>query len=559
MEQYNLFVEQAEYIEDTESFLKWSTEHPEEEKIIQKLSQGGAKLIIGPRGCGKTTLMLKTFHKLCEKSSAAALPIYVNFKTSLKLEPFYKKKANAVFLFNQWLILKIYQGLYNTLETLKVEIEMQFPKRIVDEFTSRLEIGNISSELEEFQISIPDLEKDVLKALSKLGRNRCVLLLDDAAHAFSPEQQRDFFDFFRRIKSRIIAPKAAIYPGVTMYSSTFHIGHDAELIDVWIKPDTHGYIEFMTDLLEKRLPIAVYEELLKNESLLNLVFYASFGIPRSLLNMVRNFYEEYEDNKYKYTFQRRTVLRIIKESIANTMQIYTSLGVKVPIYENFIKEGELLFNKMISLIKEYNKNKGVENQSVTLALKSPIPQELSKVLGFFQYAGLILPKQDLSKGKKGVFELYVIHYAALIERNAFFSKKSINISEYAKAFEKRNNREITRISPNNLMGTEDFLKKFALSLPPCQTCKMPRTEHAKFCINCGSQLKIASVFDSLVITGIEKLPLTSRRVDTIKENSKIKTVKDILMDHDYRQLRSVPRIGPFWAKQIYAYAEEFIS
>jgi predicted AAA+ superfamily ATPase len=94
--EYNQFVEQAEYIDD-DSFNKWNIEHPNEEAIIKKLSQGGAKLIIGPRGCGKTTLMRKTCHKLCFSKSSKTLPIYVNFKSSLKLEPFYVKEVNAVF------------------------------------------------------------------------------------------------------------------------------------------------------------------------------------------------------------------------------------------------------------------------------------------------------------------------------------------------------------------------------------------------------------------------------------------------------------------------------
>jgi hypothetical protein len=34
----------------------------------------------------------------------AALPVYVNFKASLKLEPLYRVNANAVYWFNQWLL-----------------------------------------------------------------------------------------------------------------------------------------------------------------------------------------------------------------------------------------------------------------------------------------------------------------------------------------------------------------------------------------------------------------------------------------------------------------------
>jgi len=108
VEDENIFIEQAEYIDEA-AFLKWGIEQPDENTIIRKLSQGGAKLITGPRGCGKTTLMLKTFNKLCADSKATSLPIYVNFKTSLQLEPLYKKgrvNEHAKFCSNCGVVLK---------------------------------------------------------------------------------------------------------------------------------------------------------------------------------------------------------------------------------------------------------------------------------------------------------------------------------------------------------------------------------------------------------------------------------------------------------------------
>ena len=51
-----------------------------------------------------------------------------------------------------------------------------------------------------------------------MGRSRAVLLMDDAAHAFMQQQQREFFEVFRALRSRTVACKAAIYPGVTSYS-----------------------------------------------------------------------------------------------------------------------------------------------------------------------------------------------------------------------------------------------------------------------------------------------------------------------------------------------------
>lgn len=559
----NIFVEQAEYI-STEEFEKWSTEHPEEESIIRKLSQGGAKLIVGPRGSGKTTLMLKTYHRLCISTGKSSFPIYVNFKSSLKIEPIYKTNANAVFWFNQWILFKVYQGIYVTLEEIGAQppINMKFSKEAVNKFIDNIEYRYIELVEDETKLSTDILEQEIVKVLQLLNKTHCVLLLDDAAHAFSSDQQRDFFEFFRQIKSRSISPKAAVYPGVTIYSATFHVGHDAEEIDVWIKPDSSEYIDFMIGLLERRLPSDVYNQLIGKRELLEVVCYGSFGMPRALLNMVRTFYKDMEDEEneqYEVKFNRKAVDKAISESFKQTMKIYTSLRLKLPTYEKFIDTGERLFTKMINLIKDFNKNRDVDSKSVSIGISRPLPAELSKVLGFFQYGGLLLPIGEHNRGESGVYELYTIHYAALVDRNAFTGQKSITISDLATSLSKRNAHAYKRISPSVFLGTNNISNMFPLSLPPCHVCHTARiNEHSKFCPECGAKLKTVSIFEALVANDISELPLTLKRVEAIKQHSNIRTIKDILMDIDNRELRKVPQIGPIWAKRIFSYAEEYI-
>ncbi|MFI8712406.1 hypothetical protein [Brevibacillus brevis] len=559
----NIFVEQAEYIA-TDQFKEWSTEHPDEEQIIKKLSQGGAKLITGPRGCGKTTLMLKTYHKLCSGNTKGSFPIYVNFKSSLKIEPLYKANANAVYWFNQWILYKVYQGLYITLQDLGITAPngLKFSKEVVGNIINNIEYRHTEIGQNDAELTLNILEEEIQKVLQALNKTHCVLLLDDAAHAFSPEQQRDFFEFFRQIKSRFISPKAAVYPGVTIYSSTFHVGHDAEEIDVWIKPDSYNYIEFMMGLLGRRLPQDVFKELLRKKELLEVVCYGAFGMPRALLNMVRTFYKDIEDDdneSYNVSFTKKNVFKAIRESNKQTMGIYTSLRVKLPTYEKFINVGETTFSKMVNLVKDYNKGRESHLQSVTIAISKPIPAELNKVLGFFQYGGLLLPKGELNKGDDGVYELYSIHYAALIERNAFMTQKNIPIIDLVNSLSKRSSQAYKRVSPSVLLGTENISSIFELSLPPCHNCHTPRnSEHSKFCHECGAKLKTYSIFEALVSNDISELPLTQKRVERIKEHSNIRKIKDILMDIDNRELRKVPQVGSVWAQRIYSYAEEYI-
>jgi hypothetical protein len=565
LHQQDRFIEQAEYLEPN-LFMAWTTEHPEEELILRKLTQTGAKLITGPRGSGKTTLLLKAFYMLLNDNRSGALPIYVNFKSSLKLEPLYRNNANAVFLFNQWLLLKLYQGIYSSLSEMQIDApkDLLYSKKLVDRVAGQLELGQVDNiHSDQLALDVNIITEEIAKLLDYLDKSRCILLFDDAAHAFSTEQQRDFFDFFRQIKSRIISPKAAIYPGVTIYSSTFHVGHDAEMIDIWMDPQSEQYIPFLFSLLEKRLPLQVFLELKKSEEMLKLVCYASFGMPRTLLNMVRTFFTETEEEEtisYKINFNRKRVMSAIKNGIDNTTGLFRSLQVKLPLYANFIKNGEVVFFEAVESIKKYNRGKDVGHQSVSVAIQKPLPSELSRVMGFFQYSGLVMPMREVSRGEKGVFELFALHYASLIDRNALLGKKSVNIGEFVEAFSSRHPHEFTRVSPKTLVRSSDFSSLFSLSLPPCHVCATPRiNEHARFCLHCGTQLKSISSFESIVSRDISELDLTQRRVQSIKQNSRIRTIKDVLMDHEFTELRGVPQIGPKWAQRIYAYAEESIG
>ena len=557
-----LFIEQAEYIEPND-FVEWSSDHPNEEVILKKLTQSGAKLLTGPRGCGKTTLMLKAYNQLVSSKNKNALPIYVNFKSSLKIEPIYRQKANGGFWFSQWMYLKIYQGLYSVFSDMGIPASgFRVCKEEVDNSIGYLELGEVGRVDEIMQdINVYDLEADIEYAAELANKKRCVLLLDDAAHAFSHEQQRDFFEFFRKIKSRSISPKAAVYPGVTNFAPTFNVGHDAEEINAWVDPEDEEYFSFMASMLSRRLPEQVYGKIKSEDELLKVMCYAAFGIPRTLLNMVRNIYSEEEVDhgiEYKASFTKKNILAQVKLSNKSSIDIYLSLQQKIPTYKNYIEAGSSVFSKILDLIKIYNKEKGVERKSVTIAIKRNLSSDLKKVLGFFQYAGLVSYKGQVSRGEKGVFDLYLINYSSLIENNAVLASKSSKIEDLALSLEIRNAHEFTRTTSETLLPYKDG--EIKLSLPPCQKCGAERTsDEARFCFNCGEPLKAASIYEILVSEDIDVLPLTEKRISAIKGGSNIKKVKDILHDIGHVELRSVPQVGQYWASKIYYLAEEYIS
>ncbi len=553
-----VFTEQAEYI-DSANLENWHIEHPNEKLIMKKLCQGGAKLLTGPRGCGKTTLLLKAYNEMRHRKDVFS--VYVNFKTSLKIEPLYRKNTNGSYWFNQWLFLKIYKGIFKSLRDYEIadSIDLVFNEKDIDSYINKIELGivdEISTVNELLSISI--LEDEIKKILCVSEMSSCVLLLDDAAHAFSKEQQYDFFEFFRNIKSREISPKAAIYPGVTNFSASFHVGHDAEEINVWIKVTDDDYIEFMTKLLQKRFPVEIFLQLTKDKDLLNLICYSSFGIPRALLNIVHNLWKE--KKSVEIDCSRNGILKSIRQVNGLFMNIYKSLEEQLPIYKEFVKKGDGIYETLLESLKQYNKEKDFFNQAVEVGIKKPIPVELDKVFNFLQYAGLLMYARELSRGENGRYASYIINYGFLIEKNVFGGRTNIKNVELATALKTRNMHEYKRFTVESLLGEGDIRDIFPFSLPPCPKCHTPRiSADTKFCSECGEKLVIPSLFEGLVNNDISILPLTPSRVETIKQSSKIRTIRDILMDTDHRELRSVPGVGPYWTDKISSYAEEYIG
>ena len=80
-----------------------------------------------------------------------------------------------------------------------------------------IETSNIPT-IDEFMDIVEDMCID-------LKIKRIVCFIDEAAHIFIPEQQRQFFTLFREIRSPYIKCNASIYPGVTCFGDRFEPMH----------------------------------------------------------------------------------------------------------------------------------------------------------------------------------------------------------------------------------------------------------------------------------------------------------------------------------------------
>lgn len=553
------FVEQAELLNE-EEFLNQLATHPDEDNILGKLLGTGAKLLIGPRGSGKSTLMLKAYYETIRDNNSEILPVYVNFKNSLSLEPLYRKDIKASYIFKNWLMFCTFIKLEEALASKNITLFDKEVIKNIKKITSDLQLNNFDNAEENIANLNLDNFNDILqKCIETTSFNRVVILMDDAAHAFSIEQQHDFFEFFRALRAKNVSPKAAIYPGVTSYPPTFHVGHDAEEINVWIDPFDPKYLDYMGQILFKRTPEHLRMQILKEREKIDFFAYTSFGIPRAFLGM---FFDHIKKSGKSYTLDLNTneIYKTSKRWFDRNFSIFDSLSNKIPRYRDFIKFGKSALIEIVSEIKEFNSLHKINNQSVMIGIKTPVPIEFKKILQFYQYSGLVLPKGNVSRGEKGDFDLFAIHYGLLAESNAVVVAKAKKLVDFNIAFQNRKAHAFTRTTTAAIFKDKNISTSCSISLPNCPSCKRPRIiETLKFCGHCGFQLSEPSIFLELIEKDIGALPITAHRAKKIKELSKIKTIKDILIDNEHKELRSVDQVGPFWADKIYRMAEEYIS
>ncbi|MFI6320143.1 AAA family ATPase [Nonomuraea sp. NPDC050556] len=363
----NIFEARAEHLSRTE-LESWTALSERETKVVAKLKATGAKLLIGPRGSGKSTLMRTAYFQLLDSSDV--FPIYVNYAKHLALEPIFKARPDATELFRQWVIAKVIIGLRDTdtvaLNTVSNETLDHLTE--ASEFIEDLEVGNVPENFR--RVSPTQLIAHINNYVSSAGRKRAVLLFDDAAHAFSAQQQREFFEIFRQLRTRVVAPKAAVYPGVTNYSANMHIGHDAEVLEAWYRADDPAFLETMQEVLTRRLPAEMNEEFSGERSeLLQYLALASFGMPRSFLTMIQEVLDYDEDEGSHKPPTRRRADLAIERNVAIARAVFESTGQKIPRYSNLIAEGRRLEDSFLGSLTRFNASKIVGQKTATVGVR----------------------------------------------------------------------------------------------------------------------------------------------------------------------------------------------
>ena len=545
------YIERADYIE-TDQLIKWNVDNSFFTGLQKKLSGLGAKLLVGPRGCGKTHQM-RVVYSTCINSQKKPFPVFVSFTRYLRLEPYLRKDSSAATYFHTWVLCKIVLEAIQSAIKLKVKYEDLIPisESEISFFVSQIEKGLSESSQSDvisfvtLSATINIIENLVLRS----KRSRSILLLDDAALTLTPEYMIEFFEVFQSLKTRKISPKASVYPGTTEYGPRFHVGHDAEAIPAWLSVEDLTYNEFMDSLVNIR-----FSEANKiSKSILELFKYASFGIPRAFIFLIRSFLNSQEGSiqkKFNDSIEERAELIKVE---------YLSIGTKIPQFKTIIETGWAFIAKCNELLKAANLDSKNRKQ-IYIGIEENVDHKFKRMMKFLIEAGLLFELSSVKHGDSRTYLRYIPHLLFLIENRTFSEGRGFKADSIVEKLKLPNKKHPLRRNVRTILG-EESLSSLQLDSPPCQNCGTNRLdEHQRFCHNCGAQLVEASIFETCMQIKIEELPIPQYQKKRLLEDTQIRVIGDYFTSASpATELQKAKLIGPKRAPQIYEATETFIE
>jgi|GEM_PF-359384 len=564
-----LFEERADHL-DLDVVGEFTELGAEAEAWVLSLTAPGAKLLVGPRGCGKTHLMRYAFLQ-CLQNPGHPLGVYANFNRYYRLEPLLRKRGEAISLFYSWVLANTVVGIFNANARLAhaagepavpQEVMAGVSREMVESVIGTLERGlelNADQQHAASALTIDRVKSLLLVAAERYGRKRVVLFMDDAALTLAPEFMSHFFDIFRALKGARIAPKASVYPATTEYGSSFHVSHEAESIFVWKKVSDDNYQEFMQGIAQKRFPSLISGMPVETRQLLA---YAAFGVPRSYMALARSF-DKLQSNSSSTSTAQQSFNLVVAEFCAEKEKEYLSLASKAPVLETIIKAGNSCFRKIVEVVSAESK-KAIDDSTrqITLGVQSDGLGNayVRRMFDLLQEAGMVYKSGKVSHGDRD-YERFIPHLAALIDSRAFSRSGGFSPKLAVEVLSRPDEKHPVRRSIQKLVDSE-LIRSLKLDLPNCDSCGTKRAEGARYCHNCGAPLTDQSTYELCMSTLLISVPgLTSWQRQRLGESDGIpQTVGQFLALQDKgTALRTVRQIGHKRAETVIDAVESFVD
>ncbi|MCI1012807.1 zinc ribbon domain-containing protein [Herbaspirillum sp. C7C2] len=561
-----LYEERAEHL--GQSIIEGATTLTSDtEEWIGALTGGGSKLLVGPRGCGKTHLMRFAF-LMCQNKKELPFAVYTNLNRYYRLEPMLRRRPDAMAMFYYWALSNIFIGISEAAKQFSVAANvhdtvidnlLEFDGSAVSHIIATLEQGRpLSPEQDSVaaRLSIDKLKAILVSLAEVLGRKRIVLFLDDAALTLTPEYLSHFFDIYRALKSTRIALKASVYPGTTEYGPSFHASHEAESIFVWKSVTDVNYLDFMLDIGNKRFSDLV---LIPEETRV-LLAYAAFGVPRAFMTLVR----AYLKNVAKLATPQAAFNRTIEEFVNERRAEYLTLKDKIPQFSSIVEAGLRVFDRAADDISQANQAL-IDGSTRQLLLgidpTSVVGQPyVERMLRLLEEVGLLYKLDRVSHGDREYLR-YVVHLGALQFRRAFSRRGAFSPRFSMDMLQRPDEKHPVRRSVSTLLDA-NTVATLGLNLPNCRNCDAKRVEGAKYCFNCGEKLTEESTYDRMMLTLLIDVPgLTKWQKEKLGDwRSVPRTVGEFVALQDPgTTLRTIPHVGKIRARTIIDAVEAFLD
>lgn len=361
--------------------------------IISALKSSEPCLLEGSRGTGKSFLM-KVAEIEIEEECQSSLSVLVTFNKSSLIN------TDDDLQFYHWMLAKTLKALTNKLrkkgfsvsgysagllsndesnDTEAVENDLRKIVKLFEESYKGVESIDISS--------LPDIE-DVKEAIEAIcdenSIDRVYFFFDEAAHVFRPEQQRQFFNLFKDLRSPYITCNAAIYPGVTYFGNSFEVTHDCiyKKIDRNIKDS--DYLQYFKDLVFKQANDVIKSAFENQRELFNTLAICAGGNPRILLKTIQDLEK----------INTLSVNGIIKDFYRLKIWAeHTELGEKYKGHQKLIDWGRnFLEGTVIPAIVNFNnarKDRGVNESTIYFWIHKDSPESVKEALRLLTYTGII--------------------------------------------------------------------------------------------------------------------------------------------------------------------------
>jgi hypothetical protein len=480
-------------------------------EILNALKARNPVVLAGSRGVGKSFLLRVAQSELLNSlGQDYVLPVYVTFSKSSLINTEDPEQ------FEHWMLARICARIVRDLSTNGLlgadpasmailtggdtdnsgQTKME---QIADAFEESWKQQSASVDLK----GLPSVEafKDAIEDLCRsLSLSRVVLLIDEAAHIFLPQQQRQFFTLFRDLRSPYITCKAAVYPGVTSYGETFQPIHDATMLALERNVLDSDYIENMREIVVKQAQSDLITDVARHGENFAILAYAATGNPRVLLKTL--------NRAKKVTNQ--SVNEVIREYYrvdiwaehSTLPDKYAGHRTLIDWGRNFIERDvlpDLYKRKNFSFVRGDEEHNGETSQRSTCFfwIHRDAPQPVKEALRLLAYTGIVSENASgIRATRSEVGTRYMVNLGCLFSLEATPTKV---------AFQLANNLDPRRMS------------EFGANHPAYQSLLSAVPEFVEPAIGETLRRQLAKSIDVLDITEWQRGGLRELNITTIGE------------------------------------------